>query len=56
MRADQVQQRPDGTVTVTFDTTPVMLPEPLDALVRRQLQTRGRAGIYRPDSFPTLSR
>lgn len=37
-----VEQRPDGTVSITFGTsTPVILPEPLDALVARQLNSRG---------------
>jgi hypothetical protein len=40
--SNHVEQRPDGTVSITFGTsTPVILPEPLDALVVRQLSSRG---------------
>ena len=43
MRADQVTTGDDGHVTVTFDTFPIELPEPLDRLVLAQLARRGQA-------------
>ena len=52
MRADQVQQRADHTVTVTFDTVAIELPEPLDRLVLEQLARRGQASYAsRPDPW-----
>ena len=40
--SNHVEQRPDGAVNITFGTsTAVILPEPLDALVVRQLNGRG---------------
>lgn len=43
MRADQVTLQPDATVTVTFDTIPVEMPEPLDQLIRQHLDRGGPA-------------
>lgn len=43
MRAQQITIDDDGTVTVTFDTFPIELPQPLDQLVVRHLATRGQA-------------
>ena len=37
MKPEQVAQRVDGTVTVTFDTVPIELPDPLDQLLLAQL-------------------
>lgn len=43
MRAEQVTITPGGAVTITFDTYPVELPDPLDRLVRTHLTRRGQA-------------
>ena len=43
MRVEQITARDDGHVTVTFDTFPIELPEPLDRLVLAQLARRGQA-------------
>jgi hypothetical protein len=43
MRAEQVTVHQDGHVTVTFNTFPIELPEPLDGLVLAQLARRGQA-------------
>jgi len=43
MRADQIGACSGQRVTVTFDTVPIELPEPLDGLVRRHLGQRGHA-------------
>jgi hypothetical protein len=52
MRSTQIHEHPDGTVSVTFDTTPVVLPELLDQLVLRQLATRGLSSyVSRPDPW-----
>jgi hypothetical protein len=52
MRADQITTHPDGRVTVTFDTVPIELPEPLDQLVRQQLTNRGQASyVSRADNW-----
>ena len=37
MKPDQITHRSDGTVTVTFDTVPIEMPELLDQLVLDQL-------------------
>ena len=42
MRADQINTRHD-TVTATFDTFPIELPDPLDRLVTEHLSRRGQA-------------
>ena len=52
MRADQITQRADGAVTVTFDAAAIELPEPLDRLVLDQLDRRGQASYAsRPDRW-----
>ena len=52
MRADQITTRDDGHVTVTFDTFPIELPDPLDKLVLAQLARRGQASYAsRPDQW-----
>lgn len=52
MHADQITQRPDGAVTVTFDAAPIELPDPLDRLVLDQLARRGQASYAsRPDRW-----
>lgn len=52
MRAEQISIREDDTVTVTFDTFPIELPEPLDQLVKDQLSRRGQASYAsRPDRW-----
>jgi hypothetical protein len=52
MRAAQVREHADGRLTVTFDTFPVELPEPLDQLLREQLTRRGHASYAsRPDHW-----
>ena len=52
MRADQIQQRADGTVNVTFDTVAIELPEPLDRLLLEHLARRGQASYAsRPDPW-----
>jgi hypothetical protein len=52
MRADQITTRDDGHVTVTFDTFPIELPDPLDKLVLAQLARRGQASYAsRPDKW-----
>jgi hypothetical protein len=52
MRAAQVREQADGRLTVTFDTFPVELPEPLDQLVREHLTRRGQASYAsRPDHW-----
>lgn len=52
MRAEQITQHTDGTITVNFDTYPIELPKPLDALVRQHLATRGQASYAsRPDQW-----
>ena len=43
MRADQINGQPDGPMTITFDTVPIELPEPLDRLVAEQLASHGQA-------------
>ncbi|MHB1534818.1 MAG: hypothetical protein ACYC1D_09450 [Acidimicrobiales bacterium] len=43
MRADQITGQPDGPTTVTFDSTPIELPDPLDRLVVEQLASHGQA-------------
>ena len=43
MTADQVHKQPEGHLTVTFDTVPVELPEPLDRLVLAQVAAPGQA-------------
>jgi hypothetical protein len=43
MRADQIIARDAGHVSVTFHTSPIGLPEPLDRLVLAQLARRGQA-------------
>ena len=43
MTADQVHEQPEGHLTVTFDTVPVELPEPLDRLVLAQVAAPGQA-------------
>lgn len=52
MRADQISVHDDGTVTATFDTFSIELPQPLDQLVVRHLATRGQASYAsRPDRW-----
>ncbi|CCG05226.1 conserved protein of unknown function [Blastococcus saxobsidens DD2] len=52
MHADQITQRPDGAVTVTFDAAPIELPDPLDRLVLDQLARRGQVSYAsRPDRW-----
>ena len=49
MRTDQIHEDPHGRLTLTFDSTPIELPEPLDALIRQQLAHRGQASyVSRP--------
>lgn len=43
MRPEQITEQSDGEVTVTFDTVPIPLPDPLDRLVLDQLARRGQA-------------
>jgi hypothetical protein len=43
MKADQIEQHPGGTTTVTFDKFAIELPDPLDQLVINQLAYRGQA-------------
>jgi len=43
MRADQITSHADGTVTATFGTFSIELPQPLDRLVLQHLATRGQA-------------
>lgn len=43
MPADQVTTHPDGSVSVTFDTVPIPLPDPLAQLVLQHLSRRGQA-------------
>jgi hypothetical protein len=50
MRTAQVRENTDRPLTVTFDTFPVELPQPLDQLVCEQLTRRGQASyVSRPD-------
>jgi len=52
MRAGQITVHEDGHVTVTFDTFPIELPEPLDRLVLAQLARRGQASYAsHPDQW-----
>ena len=52
MRADQITARDDGRVTVTFDTVPIELPDPLGRLVLAHLARRGQASYAsRPDHW-----
>jgi hypothetical protein len=52
MRAEQITRHPDGQVTVTFDTVPIELPDPLDQLVLQHLTRRGQASYAsRPDKW-----
>jgi hypothetical protein len=52
MRADQITQSGDGTVTVNFDTVPIELPDPLDQLLRDHFDRRGQASYAsRPDRW-----
>ena len=50
MRTDQVRLHPDDTVTVTFDTDAIQLPDPLDDLVRQHLTRRGQASYVARDN------
>ncbi|WP_249644027.1 hypothetical protein [Nocardia sputi] len=51
MRAHQITTHPDA-VTVTFDTEPIELPDPLDRLVRDHLTRPGWASyVSRPDQW-----
>ena len=43
MRADQITAHENGRVTVTFDTAPIELPDPLGRLVLAHLARRGQA-------------
>lgn len=50
MRTAQVCEHADRRLTITFDTFPVELPQPLDQLVCEQLTRRGQASYAsRPD-------
>ena len=50
MRTAQVCEHPARPLTVSFDTFPVELPQPLDQLVCEQLTRRGQASYAsRPD-------
>jgi hypothetical protein len=52
MRTSQVHEQPNGRLTISFDSFPVELPEPLDGLVRQQLTRRGQASYAsRPDPW-----
>ena len=45
----------DDTVTITFGTSPIVLPEPLASLIRELIATRrGKAKIGTPDDVPWL--
>ncbi|MFE4337433.1 hypothetical protein ACFRQM_51650 [Streptomyces sp. NPDC056831] len=45
----------DGTVAITFGTSPIVLPVPLASLVRELVVTRrGKAEIDTPDDVPWL--
>ncbi|WP_433194001.1 hypothetical protein ACQP1G_37540 [Nocardia sp. CA-107356] len=48
MHHDQAVLHPDGTVTITFDTIPIEMPEPLDQLIREHLTT-GTPASYAND-------
>jgi hypothetical protein len=50
MRTDQVNAPNDGAVLVTFQSTPVEMPEPLDTLIRQQLAQRGKASYASRDN------
>jgi hypothetical protein len=43
MRTAQVDVKDDGLVFVTFDRTPVEMPEPLDRLIQEHVARRGQA-------------
>ena len=43
MRSNQISHDPAGPTTVTFDSVPIELPEPLDQLVLQQLANQGQA-------------
>ena len=52
MRAEPVHRPTRRRLTVTFDTFPIELPEPLDRLVREHLTRRGQASYAsRPDHW-----
>lgn len=52
MRADQVSVHPDDRVSVRFDTLDIELPDPLDQLLRDQLERRGQASyVSRADTW-----
>ena len=50
MRSAQIDFRDDGRVFVTFDRTPVEMPEPLDRLIQEQMSRRGQASYANWDS------
>lgn len=50
MRTDQVDLREDGTVLVTFERTPLQMPEPLGQIIREHLQRRGQASYASRDN------
>lgn len=43
MHADQVTLTDDGQVTVTFERTPILMPEPLDRIIIEHMNRRGQA-------------
>ena len=43
MRTAQIDVRDDGRVFVTFDRTPMEMPEPLDRLIQEHMARRGQA-------------
>ena len=53
MRASQISHNPGGPVSVTFDTFPIELPDPLDRLIVEQLARQGQAS-YASDADPWL--
>jgi hypothetical protein len=50
MRTDQVDHRPDGTIFVTFERTPIQMPDPLAAIIGEHLQRRGQASYASRDN------
>lgn len=51
MRPNQVILVPGGTVTVTFDTVGIEMPEPLDQLLREHLDQGGPASYANTDTW-----
>ncbi len=50
MRTNQIDQRGDGTIFVTFERTPIQMPDPLAAIITEHLQRRGQASYASRDN------